>query len=295
MSKQENIKSPLKMLGVVTLYNPNAEETAANIHSYVGGLDMLIIWDNSPLEKNLKTQFQHLLGNYWEKIIWQGTGENRCIAPAINFAWHEAMKEQFDAILLMDDDSKWDHFLAYRQDIEKRMNNGSISVYTPYVVGCDSFSITSEEQEKRLFINSGTVIPTIILTAIGGLDEDAFPLDALDHDLALSIIEHGYKSCCLTKHKLNHSLGYPQRMGLFKIFTPNYNRHRTYSMTRSHIICYRKHKKLMTHEDRDYLFNEILRRKLLRILFAEPDKYHRLIAFFKGIWDGCNYKLKVES
>jgi hypothetical protein len=81
-------------------------------------------------------------------------------------------------------------------------------------------------------------------------------------------------------------------MGPFHLFTPNYNRLRTYNMTRSHIICYRKHKPLMTKEDKDYLFNEIIRRKFVRILLAEPDKLGRMSALIRGIVSGCRYKLK---
>jgi hypothetical protein len=51
----------------------------------------------------------------------------------------------------------------------------------------------------------------------------------------------------------------------------------------------------MTGEDKDYLFNEIIRRKFFRILFAEPDKLGRLTAFVKGIVSGLSYNLRKES
>ena len=62
-------------------------------------------------------------------------------------------------------------------------------------------------------------------------------------------------------------------------------------MTRSHIICYRKHKALMTKEDRDYLFQEIIRRKFQRIILAEPDKFRRMAALIRGIISGYTYKI----
>ena len=274
----------IRMLGVVTLYNSDKELTLRNISQYAPRLDKLVVWDNSPVCH--REWFQE------PSIDYHWTGENTLIAPAVNYAWHVAESEGYDAILLMDDDSRWADFASYRSDIEALMQQGRNMVFTPYVEGCDTFTITDAMQEKRLFINSGTVIPTTILQAIGGVDEDAFPLDALDHDIAFSIREQGYQAVCLTRHRLHHSLGYPQRMGPFRLFTPNYNRLRTYNMTRSHIICYRKHRALMTHEDKDYLMNEILRRKLLRILLAEPDKLGRLWALTKGIFSGCRYKLK---
>ena len=280
-----------KFLGIVTLYNPDPMEVAENILRYIQGLDSLIIWDNSPLENSLKDKLKQLLGDdEWEKVIWHGTGENLCIAKAINYAWQYGIKYKFDLLLVMDQDSKWKDFNAYRNDVQRLFNKGEICVYTPYVLGCDNFPIINKEQEKHLIINSGMFIPFKILTDIGGVDERAFPLDALDHDIAYTIREHGFRAICLTDHKLDHSLGQLQRMGLFNIMTPNYNWQRTYSMTRSHIICYLKHKKVLTDEDRHYLYWEILIMKFTRIILAEPDKFKRMKAFIKGILDGLSYK-----
>lgn len=277
----ENLRK--KILGIVTLYNPDKVQALYNIELYAPHLDLLIVWDNSC--HCHKDWFQ---GHHY-KYHWDG--KNACIAPAVNFAWHYALEHDFDNILIMDEDSRWDDFRSYRNEIEKIEAEGGIHVFTPYVEGCDKFKIESDIHSRRLFINSGTVVPVEILTAVGGVDEDAFPLDALDHDISLSVIEKGYDTVCLTRHKLHHSLGYPQRMGLFRIFTPNYNRFRTYHMTRSHIICYRKHRALMTPTDRDYLYKEILQRKLLRIILAETDKVGKLKAFFKGIYQGLTYKV----
>lgn len=281
-----------KFLGVVTLYNSAPNEVAENIKRYISNVDALIIWDNSSLEKSLRSKLMPLLDDVAEKIIWVGDGLNHCIAPAINFALRYAIEQRFDMLLVMDQDSQWEDFSAYRKDIENALSRGEVKVFTPYVKGCDTFERKSEEQEKHLMINSGMVIPIKILAEIGGVDEVAFPLDALDHDITYSIREHGYSTVCLTKHVLNHTLGQMQRMGLFNIMTPNYNWFRTYSITRSHIICYRKHKKMLTDEDKHYLYWEILILKFVRIILAEPDKFKRMKAFIKGIIDGLSYKIK---
>lgn len=281
-----------RMLGIVTLYYPDILIAADNIKKYAQSIDSLIIWDNSPLVVDVKTQMQPLLQSIWHKVVWHGDGKNYCIAPAINFALHYATANSFDLLLVMDQDSQWNDFSAYRRDIEISLSRGEMKVFTPYVKGCDTFEIKGEMQEKRLMINSGMVIPVRILAEIGEVDEEAFPLDALDHDISYLVKEHGYQTVCLTKYMLNHSLGQMQRMGLFDIMTPNYNKQRTYSMTRSHIICYRKHKKILTNEDRHYLYWEILIMKFFRIILAEPDKFKRMKAFVKGIFDGISYKIK---
>ena len=72
-----------KLLGLVTLYNPDTRKAIDNIKRYAYELDMLIIWDNSPLEADYRHQILNELSDITDRIIWHGTGENLCIAPAI--------------------------------------------------------------------------------------------------------------------------------------------------------------------------------------------------------------------
>lgn len=279
-----------KMLGLVTLYNPNPQEASSNIKKYIDDVDALIIWDNSPLEKCLKTAITSYLSDYAEKIIWHGDGNNYCIAPALKFACIYAQENGYGLLLIMDQDSKWVDFVSYRRNVEEICEK-EVMAFTPYVVGCDRFEIKETEQEKEIFINSGTVIPTQIIHPTD-IDEKAFPLDALDNDISLTLKEKGYKILCLTTHKLDHSLGQLQYMGPFKILTPNYNSARTYSIIRAHVICYRKHRKSVSKEYRNYFYSEIIYYRLIRIIFAEPEKWSRLKAFIKGFISGLLYKIK---
>ena len=287
----ENIRYKYKLLGLVTLFNLDAQDAAKNIKRYVYDLDELIIWDNSSLEKNLRALILHELDDVKDKIMWKGDGENRCIAQAINFAWHYAKEHGLDFLLLMDQDSQWADFASYRQEIETHCSVGETLVYTPYVVGFDFWRVEKTVHKRRLFINSGTVIPVTILDEIGGADE-AFPLDALDTDLSYRIRKAGHQIACLTNCKLHHTIGHPVRKGPLHIFTNDYGRFRTYSITRSHIISYRKHRDIMTAYECRKFFKEIFWWKFVRLVLAEEDKIGRFKMFFKGIWDGVSYKIK---
>lgn len=285
----------LRLLALVTLYNPDVNIAADNISRYVDSVDCLVVWDNSPLESGIKSSMQQLLRLSWHKIVWQGSGKNLCIAPAVNYAWKYATAHHYDLILIMDDDSRWQDFPSYRKLVESIYLQKGAMVFTPFVEGCDEFAIKQEIQPRSLFINSGTIIPTQFFNLIGGVDEDAFPLDALDHDMALSLTGRGKEIVCLTECHLLHSLGKPERLGPLHLFTPNYNRHRTYSMTRSHLICFRKHWRHMSPEQKKYVLKEILLWKIIRILLAEPDKIGRLCAFIRGVVNGLSYDIKKES
>lgn len=284
-------KNNPKVLGLVTLYNPEFPNAADNILRYLPHLDLLIIWDNTPLKSNVKQKIREYITDETDRIIWHGDGNNYCIAPAINFAWHYAQENHYDLILLMDQDSQWEDFKSYIKEVKERFQSSQTSVFCPYIPSDDTFEITKEAQEKNIFINSGTVIPTTILNGIGGADE-AFPLDALDHDLSIRVQKAGYKIVSLTKHKLHHTVGNLQKMGPFHLFSPNYSPQRLYSIARSHIIKYRKHKDWLSSSEIKETLKEHYFKQFLRILLAEPQKAKRLKMFFKGIYDGITYPIK---
>lgn len=286
----EEIIKKTKILGLVTLYNPEFPDAVDNIMRYLLYLDLLVIWDNSPLEANIKKRILESMVGETDKIIWHGDGNNYCIAPAINYAWHYAQENGFDLLLLMDQDSKWVDFYSYITEVNKRYQTSPKNVFCPYIPSDDTFEITKDAQEKKIFINSGTVIPTSILSEIGGADE-AFPLDALDHDLAIRIQKAGYKIVSLTKHQLHHTVGNLQRMGPFHIYTPYYSPQRLYSISRGHIIKYRKHKDWLSFSEIIANLKEHYFKQFLRILLAEPQKTFRLKMFFKGIYDGITFSI----
>ena len=279
-----------QMLGVVTLYNPNAEVAIENIRCYIDNLDRLIVWDNSPLEKKLHDLILVALGSDSEKVVWYGDGTNYYIAHAINYAWHYAVEHSFDLLLIMDQDSKWENFAHYRQEISRLDNCGNQCVYTPYINGFDEWTIRAPIQPRSIFINSGTVIPTVLLTAIKGADED-FPLDALDHALSYRIRRVGRQIICITSCTLHHTIGQPRTSKWLHLTTKDYGRERTYSITKSHILCFRKHHDIMTTAEKVKFFRQALLSKFVRMLIVETDKAGRMKQFLLGIRDGLTYPL----
>lgn len=286
----ENIKWNYNLLGLVTLFHPNPKEAASNIQKYIGNLDKLIVWDNSPLEDHLKHQIMTLLAEESSKVVWYGTGDNLCIAPAINYAWHYAEEYGFDMLLIMDQDSRWDNFAGYRRQVEEYWREGRKWVFTPYFEG---YKFSAEEKpvhQLRVFINSGTIIPTKILTTVGGADE-CLPLDAVDNDLAIRIQKVGFSVVCLTSFTLHHKLGTPSYTRLLHLKTPNYNAQRTYSIARGHMINLRKHHKWLTTDEIKYALKVFYWRRAILIILNEDDKWNRLKMLVKGTIDGLRCKI----
>lgn len=280
-----------KMLGVVTLYNPDIESLAHNMSLYVPWLDELIVWDNSPLEQDNETRLMAMLPNLQHIILWHGTGQNLCIAPAINHAWQYALDNGYDMLLIMDQDSQWGDFRKHRMDVECLYAEHPDWTFLPFVEGCDLWDIKSDIQKRRLFINSGTIIPVNQLTAIGGADE-AFPLDALDHDLAVRLQKSGVTIVALTANKLKHSLGTIKKSERFGIMTNDYGRFRTYSIARGHIINLRKHWNWWSKEEKKFIIRNYYINKVIQIVFLEEDKLGRLWNLLKGTMEGLTFRIK---
>ena len=281
----ENMNYRTKMIGIVTLYNPESKTAAENIKRYIDELDALVVWDNSALDLHLKSQLQTLLGDSFRKVIWHGTGENTFIASAINYTWQLAKEQGYDLLLIMDQDSQWDDFTAYRRQIEANRKQGHHWVFTPYVAGNDEWSIKNPIHFRRMFINSGTVIPTDVLTTVGGADE-TFPLDALDCDLSIRIQKAGIKIACITPCILFHTLGSPSKSEKLHLMTNNYNILRTYSITRGHLRLYRRHKDWLNWDEKIRIIKENLILRFIRIILLETNKREKLRMFVKGIKDG---------
>lgn len=281
---ESNLTHP-RLLAVVTLYHPTVQSLAQNIQSYLSSVDGLLVCDNSPLEEQVQEHLLALLPSS-EKIVWHGDGTNRCIAPAINRAWRMMQAEGYDLLLIMDQDSRWTDFQAYRtaaeQAFAERSEAGAVA---PYVPGTDTWAATADFQPVRFIINSGTILSLNALNAIGGADE-AFPLDGLDMDLSIRLQKAGLQLLCLTRHQLNHSLGQPRRSKWLPLGTRDYGTARTYSITRSHVLYLRRHFGWLTWAERWKVVKEAVIYKPITILLMEEEKLARMRSYLKGLIHG---------
>ena len=275
----------INILGIVTLFNPEQSLVLGNMERYAPHLEQLIVWDNSAES--------HADWFSAPNILYHWTGENRFIAAAVNFAWYHAEEKGFDLLLIMDQDSHWVDFAAFRKQAERCYQTYPDRVFCPHIPGNDCFRITEEIQPKKVFINSGTMIPIHILHAIGGADE-LFPLDALDYDLSHRVLDAGFDIVCLTSHKLIHTVGTVQRMGPFQIATTNLGPERTYSISRSFTLYYRRYRKQLPAAEKWFILREHFFLEVGRILLAEPQKWSRLKHLAKGMCDGLTSKLTTK-
>lgn len=72
----------------------------------------------------------------------------------------------------------------------------------------------SRTADEPTFMNSGTLLPTNVLRAVGGFDERLF-VDATDFDLSLRLRQHGLRLFRSDAARLDHVLGAPYVLRLF--------------------------------------------------------------------------------
>lgn len=279
----------MKLLGIVTLYHPSVQEEMVRIRTYIDGLDRLIVWNNSEDDGQLERQIMPLMTDVVDKLVWINNDCNRYIAEAINYALSYALENKFDALLVMDQDSQWTQFQAYKQVSMRLLDDyPEIAACSPYIWGISPEKSTTPYPIRSL-INSGTIFRIAALREIGGADE-CFPLDGLDNDLSYRLQKAGFQLYCIPNFELHHELGHPMRSKILKIYTTNYNAQRTYLCTKGQLMVIRKHSDFLTWHEIWIIIKEYILWKAIRIMLVEPDKWNRTKSYLKGIIDGLKYK-----
>lgn len=194
----------MKIAACVILYNPTKNDLI-NIDSYINVVDHLYIYDNTETES-----FLNYFKRYGDKISYYQNNENQGIAKRLNQACVEAIHDNYDYLLTMDQDSSFikENLIQYFYDILNYQNPKDVSLF-----GIEHFhekkSISKDKIRcinTDLLITSGSVINLSNYIKVGGFDEQLF-IDGVDLDYCLaSKIQH--LKCILFKNNfLTHSLG----------------------------------------------------------------------------------------
>lgn len=286
----------MKLAGVVVLYNPN-NEVKNNINSYIDSLDVLYVVDNSPTNNSKKFK--------GKKIKYIFNGGNLGIAAALNIGAKNAIKDGFEWLLTMDQDSCFDvssieQMIEFLEKMKKDKFVKKI-VNTEYEkIGLISpFHLTSIEinndprgiDSPLNVMTSGNIINLKAYEKIGGFKDWLF-IDAVDFDYCLNLRNYHYDIIRLNYIRLNHNLGNPVfKKVLFKqMYSLNHSPIRRYYMVRNRHYL----NDLYKNDFPDYCKLELSRtkREAIKIILCENNKIKKLRAMFDGYRD---YKKGVKG
>jgi len=271
-----------KIIGIVSLYNPNLKEVIRNIQTYLLQLDKLIIWDNTAGETSNSDKIKEVLKS--DKISIFASGNNEGLGKPFNEAIQIAQKEGFDFLMTMDQDSYFEagDFEKYLKLVE---SNDELAIYSPDNKGLEKKS--EKFVEVRSSISSGSIYPMEIFERIGNFRDDYF-VYMLDIEFCFRAKRNNIKTLCATSINLQHKEGYAEKSKLgLKI--NHYPAQSTYYIIRNTILTWKLYPEFTTNEDRHYFYKYKLLYRLLKIGF-EKQSLLKIKALCLGIWHGMKFK-----
>jgi rhamnosyltransferase len=297
------VNQKFKVCAVMVCFYPDINELSSNIMSIVKQVDKLIIVDNSenPVSLNFLNEKHHV-----SKIEWISLKDNLGIGAAQNVGIKFAIEENYDGILLLDQDSNPPPNLVSilstgikflkTQGIKVAclgpdiFNKNTNEVYKPLVN--KGVELNQDFVEKDVLISSGKLILSDAVKDIGMMDESLF-IDLVDFEWCWRAKKYGYRVFSSKVAKMGHMVGQKNRkiLKVYNLLIPSPIRHyyqfrnTIILLKRGYVPIYWKLKSLIERCIELFLYP----------LFVSP-KLKRFQYIFKGILDGLlNKKGKITN
>lgn len=268
---------------VVVLYNP-ANDIEDNISSYLDHIDKLYAVDNSEHKNDFL--IEELKKN--KKIKYIDNRGNRGIAHALNVGAEEAIKDGYDLLLTMDQDSRAsENMMVQMLECLKKSNISDVGIVSPF--HASKFHTSSKESgciEKKMVMTSGNLLSLEAYKKTGPFCEELF-LDYVDNEYCLRLQRYGYKVIQASEAILYHNLGELSKHILFgkNIYCYNYPPIRYYYRTRNVIAV---NKKLGYF---DHLYVKELFKDIIKIFLYEKNKMKKFQHIYLGTVDAIKGKM----
>ena len=272
----------MKLAAIVISFGYTNEELYNNVKNYLSDVDLMIIWDNTPLER------KKISKDFWmdvdSKIKMLGTGNNEGIGYALNKAIEMAERNKCTHLLMMDQDSIWRNFNEYRKKIELTKEK-DIALYAPTIADAGSDFVFSCNKSDLYAITSGSVLDLSYVSSIGLFNERFF-IDEVDNEYCIRAVLNGYHIKVFGDILLYQHFGTKDGKSFLAKQTANYSPFRTFHQVRNRIWMGRMYFRQLTwrYHARTILLT-ILKRTVIVLLY-ERDKNLKLKAILNGLWDG---------
>ncbi len=273
----------MKLAGVVVLYNPS-KDVKDNINSYLEFLDKLYVIDNS--SDSHEKDFND------EKMEYIHQDENMGIAYPLNLGCVLAIRDRFNWLLTMDQDTKFNSdVLPVLIDYIENNDTSKDGIVT---VWHESNLDVEKPKDKIDYplteMTSGNLLNLDIYKIVGKFREDFF-IDGVDIEYCLRLKKKGYRIVRFNNVFINHNLGNIEYHKLFgkRFLCTNHNYIRNYYMQRNYRYINEEYKGIAP----DYCDMLIhIKLRIFKILMFEKDKYRKIRNIFRGIKD---YKKGIKG
>ena len=290
-----------KVAAIIVSYNPD-NNLLDSINLLINQVERIIIVDNgSESEKKKNIKLIRDIDNEKIEIIFNE--ENLGIATALNIGVRSALKQGYNWILTMDQDSKVsknmvEKMLEVYNGIDEKERKDILSIFPNFVdERVQSIKENSDMDAYKYVdadITSGNLLRAEVFDKVGFFDDSLF-IDLVDTDFCMRLNEKNIKMIKVRDAILYHSLGESQSVkSIFgKFNTSNHSALRRYYMTRNRFYTWEKYKDLNSFTlNRD---KSLFKKEFVKIILGEKDKVNKIKMVFKGYKDykkGIRGKLK---
>lgn len=271
------VKNELKVASVVILYNPELE-VLKNIAACAEQTEIVFVLDNSDCyDQTIIDKINNI-----DKVEYHNFNSNLGVAYALNYAAKLAIKNNFDFLLTMDQDSFLTPGMVDRM-IEDCSSNEDVGIVSPlHRNRFRTQEIHTSIYEEVLFIKtSGNLLNLKIYQKAGPFNEDYF-IDYVDIEYGMRLNMLGYKVLKVNNAILEHSEANLSEKKFFgiKFYPWNHQPIRWYYKIRNLLYMEEKYKKhypdFFKKEKAHYI------RQFIKILLYENNKLKKIKFGFEG-------------
>ena len=263
--------------GVVVLYNPNSD-VVNNIKTYISQIHYLFIVDNSDSEnKNLLNTF-----GLTNKVKYIFNRDNLGIARALNIAVDEAIKDGYQFLLTMDQDSYFEGE-SINTLIRHLENYDIVGIFSPFHRNKfqSKYPGKSELEEVSNVMTSGNILNLNIVKKIGHFREDYF-IDYVDIEYCLRLRKNGFKIIRVNSSVLIHNEANLDKKNFFSLtfYPQNHSAIRWYYKVRNYLYMKNEYNTLFgTYFDVE---KRNVRNSILKIILFESEKIKKFKMILTG-------------
>ena len=278
-------KRKVKIAGVVTLYNPT-DNDIANINTYLKDIDRLYIIDNTEGNDNKERIPKS------KKIKYIFKNENLGVATAMNIGAEEAIKEGYNWLLTMDQDTTFKPGVMDKlKEVIETKDMKKVGIVTPW----HNTKLIDKKPKEEFddphdVMTSGNIVNLDIWKKIGGY-KDYFFIDGIDIEYCMNLHKNGYKIMRVNSVEIDHNLGdifYKNIRGRLFLCTNHVPIRRYYIMRNYHYI-----KDMYLDIDPGYCYSLVSQKhNMIGVLLFEKQKFSKIRMYLKGYRD---YKRGVKG
>jgi rhamnosyltransferase len=276
------ISSSARIAAVVVLYHPGPE-VLENICSWSDQVEVVYAVDNSDPPALVFANHLASLKN----VLYLPQEENQGIARALNIGAEFAIKEGYDFLLTMDQDSQAaPGMVSCMLGALDGLDRSRVGIISPFHVTKAEPSPKSPLycREVLTVMTSGNLLDLKVYKKVGPFRDDLF-IDFVDHEFCLRLRERNYKVIQVNRALLSHNVGdiVIYRFFGLRLVATNHSALRRYYKTRNRFYVVRRYKKVA----QSFYYENIVRfiKELIVIALFEKDKIEQYRMIIKGYTD----------